>query len=37
MSSSNIEVKGEEKKLPSRSEMQFGLCIEIIAKKFISS
>jgi hypothetical protein len=28
---------GEEKKLPSKSEMKFGICIECIAKKFIFS
>jgi len=35
--SENTKPVGEEKKLPSKSEMQFGICIEYIAKKFISS
>jgi hypothetical protein len=33
----NIKPVGEEKKLPSKSEMKFGICIECIAKKFIFS
>jgi hypothetical protein len=33
----NIDSEGEEKKLPSKSEMKFGICIECIAKKFIFS
>jgi hypothetical protein len=35
--SDKINEVGEEKKLPSKNEMQFGICIERIAKKFIFS
>jgi len=35
--SETLKPVGEEKKLPSKSEMQFGICIECIAKKFIYS
>jgi hypothetical protein len=35
--SETIKTEGEEKKLPSKSEIQFGICIECIAKKIFSS